>query len=139
VFVEYYNKDGAFAAYMDYQHHADVFMRQVKGIVELLLTGTFEDGVGIRIPKRHSKAYIKAGLGILGFPDVAAVMDSDANMAKKLLQDRLSNLAEWSMSDLDCERSKDQRITGALSQWKKHAAELSTSAPKSAKFLSLVN
>jgi hypothetical protein len=57
VFVEHYNKDGSFAAYMDYQHKAHVFMRQVKGIVELLLTGTFEEGVGIRMPKRHRKAY----------------------------------------------------------------------------------
>jgi erythromycin esterase-like protein len=139
IFVEQYNKDGSFAAFMDYQHRNDVFMRQVKSIIELLLTGTFEDGVGIRIPKRHGKAYFKTGLGLLGFPDVAAVVETDANEAKKLLRNRLDKLVEWSMDDLDCERRADKRITGALSRWKEHAGELSKCVPQSRELLRLVN
>jgi len=131
VFVEHYNKDGSFAAYMDYQHHMDSFMRQLKGIIDVLLTEMFDHGVGLRISKRHGKAYIKTGLALLGFPDVAAVMETDANEAKKLLLDRLHNLVDWTMDDLDCEKSSDRRIKGALSQWKKHAGELSKSLPQS--------
>lgn len=125
IFMDHYNRDGAFAAIMDYQYHFDGFLQRLKGISDLILTGTFKQSEGIRIPRAHTTAYVKTGLGILGFPDVAEVMEKNANEAKRLMQDRLRKLAEWDLENLTCEQSKDKKVTTALIQWKKFATQTS--------------
>lgn len=138
IFIEQYNRDGSFAAFMDYQNDRAQFMGVLGRVVETLLTDNFNHGVGIRISKRHTKAYIKTGLGLLGFPDVASIMDSDAVHAQELLQERLEALVNLRPTELDCEEGSDDAIVCALSRWKEHASELYRHTPRTRKVVQLV-
>jgi len=138
VLRDHYNRDGAFAATIDYQHEPDFFRVQVQGTIEYILANKFEDGVGVRIKQKRGKQYIKTALGLIGCPDVAEIMDKDANEAKRILQHRFTDLTDWDTKHPKCNETQSKRITETLRRWQKHAPEYSPQSLSAKSALQLV-
>lgn len=134
VYVEHFNKDGAFAAMMEFQHDRPEFMRGMAIILDWLFElEEPKEGVGIRIKRRKMKAFFKTGLCLLGFPDVADVFEKDTAEAKRLFKSRLRKLKNWKPNKDKSETKNEKPITDALIAWQKLAHELCDLLPNGLK------
>ena len=129
IYQEQYTKDGSFAAFIDFQSDPELFFRQVKGMIDHILSSKFAAGESVRISNRRFKSYIRTALALIGCPDVAEVMERDANEAKRILQVRISDLELWSPVAKQCNASRDKRRTETVMLWKKLFSELQKEVP----------
>jgi hypothetical protein len=119
----HYDKDGSFAAFVDYMDHPNTFYNRVKKFIDGLMAENFEDGVGVKLKAKKQRQYFKTGLGLIGCPDVAEILEKDVNQAKRILAQRFRDLKTWDESELHGDEVSNRRIIETLRRWQDEVKE----------------
>lgn len=122
-----------------YLHQPDIFALHVRSFIDFIMTTEFSEHAGVRIKQRRYKSYLKMAPGLIGCPDVADIMEQDANAAKQILEQRFTDLLQWSERDLHDDEIRSKYVAETLSDWKKNAPQFQITSGRSNASLQLVN